>query len=248
MTFVADGELVTTRSAWLPVATTSAAVALLLAEFGSATAEEMVAVSLIAVPEAVPVATLSTTVKVDDPTAKLASVQLIVPALPTAGVVHDHPVGIVIDWNVVLAGVVSVMTDDVATLGPPFVTVCVYVIVPPDCTGTGVSVLVIESAADPDTTVVTVTLLLLAFGSVVLELTAAVSEIDVAVVFAGTVRTRLKPVTVVPEVRFVLSVHVSPESVHPAGQVSTPVMPEGIVSVSTGVVAEPLPLFVTVCV
>jgi hypothetical protein len=125
VTVLADGELATTRSACEDVATTSAAVALLLAEFGSATAEETLAVSLIAVPDAVPAGTLSTSVKVDDPTAKLALVQVIVPVPPTAGVVQDHPVGCVIDWKVVFGGVVSVITAVVATLGPLFVTFCV---------------------------------------------------------------------------------------------------------------------------
>jgi hypothetical protein len=61
-------------------------------------------------------------VKVDDPGAKLGFVQVIVPVPFTAGVVHDHPAGIVIDWNVVFGGVVSVMLTVVAVLGPLFVT------------------------------------------------------------------------------------------------------------------------------
>jgi hypothetical protein len=54
---VGEGEFVTIRSDCVPVATTSAAIALLLAEFGSVTAELTVAVSLIAVPAAVPAVT-----------------------------------------------------------------------------------------------------------------------------------------------------------------------------------------------
>jgi hypothetical protein len=48
-----------------------------------------------------------------------------VPAEFTAGVTQDHPAGGVIDWNVVLAGVVSVKVAVVAELGPLFVTTCV---------------------------------------------------------------------------------------------------------------------------
>ena len=50
-TDVADGALVVIRSACVAVATTSAAVALLLVRFGSVTEELTLAVSLITVPE-----------------------------------------------------------------------------------------------------------------------------------------------------------------------------------------------------
>jgi hypothetical protein len=43
---------------------------------------------------------------------------------PMAGVVHAHPAGNVIDWNVVFGGVVSVRLAFVAALGPAFVTPC----------------------------------------------------------------------------------------------------------------------------
>ena len=113
------------RSAWVAVATTSAAVALLFAEFGSLVDELTLTTLLIAVPAAVPAFTLSTTVKVPAPGASFALVQLMVPVPFTAGVVHDHPAGNVIDWKVVFAGVVSVRLALVAVLGPELVTIWV---------------------------------------------------------------------------------------------------------------------------
>jgi hypothetical protein len=77
-----------------------------------------------AVPAVVPAVTPSATVKVDDPAAKLGLVQLMVPALPTAGVVHDHPAATTIDWKVVFAGVLSVRLALVAVLGPMLLTTC----------------------------------------------------------------------------------------------------------------------------
>jgi hypothetical protein len=122
---VGDAEFVTIRSACVAVATTSAAVAVLLELFGSETEDVTLAVSVIAVPATVPAFTFRTTVKVPEPDAKLAFVQLIVPVPLTAGVVHDHPDAAEIDWNVVFAGVVSVKLAVVAVLGPLLVTICV---------------------------------------------------------------------------------------------------------------------------
>jgi hypothetical protein len=59
-TDIGVAEFVTTRSVCVAEATTSAAVALLFAEFGSVVAELTVAVSLIAVPEGVPAVTVTT--------------------------------------------------------------------------------------------------------------------------------------------------------------------------------------------
>ena len=95
---------------------------MLLARFGSLVDDVTVAVLLIAVPAAVPDGTFRTTVKLDDPAAKLALVQLIAPVPPEAGVVQDQPVGTVIELNVVLAGVVSVRLALLAVLGPALVT------------------------------------------------------------------------------------------------------------------------------
>jgi hypothetical protein len=116
---------VTTKSASVEVATTSAAVAVLFARFGSFVVVVTVAVLVIAVPAAVPEGTFKTIVKLDELTAKLELVQLIVPVPPAAGVVHDHPAGTLIEPNVVLAGVVSVRVALAALLGPEFVTTCV---------------------------------------------------------------------------------------------------------------------------
>lgn len=59
-TDVGDAEFVTTKSACAFVPTTSAAVAVLFALLGSVTDELTLAVSLIAVPDAVPAVTVST--------------------------------------------------------------------------------------------------------------------------------------------------------------------------------------------
>lgn len=145
-------ELVATRSACVARATTSAAVALLLAVFGSVVDELIVAVSLTAVPAAVPGVTFTTTGKVAVPTAKLGLVQLIAPALPTAGRVQDHPVGIgVSETKVVFGGVLSVKLALVATLGPALVTICEYVMLLPATTGTGVPEFVTERSAESAT-------------------------------------------------------------------------------------------------
>ena len=96
-TDVGDATFVATRSAWVDVATTSVAVAELLPAFGSVVVELTLAVSLIAVPAAVPAVTCRPMVKVADPLLKLAFVQVMVPVEPTAGVVQDHPAGGVID-------------------------------------------------------------------------------------------------------------------------------------------------------
>jgi hypothetical protein len=106
-------------------ATTSAAVTVLLAEFGSAVEELTVTVSLTAVPAEVPAVTFTPIVKLELPAAKLGLVQLMAPTLPTAGVVHDHPAGMVIDWNVVLGGVFSLKLALAAALGPALVTIWV---------------------------------------------------------------------------------------------------------------------------
>jgi hypothetical protein len=142
---------VTTRSACVARATTSAAVALLFAELGSGVDEVTVTVSLTAVPAAVPVFTFTAKVKLPDPGAKLGSEQVTVPVPFTAGVVHVHPVGNVIDWKVVLAGVVSVKLALVAVLGPALVATCVYVMLLPACTGTGLATFVTESEAESAT-------------------------------------------------------------------------------------------------
>ena len=115
-------EFVVTRSAWAAVATTSAAVALLLARLGSVVEEFAVAVSLMAVPAAVPAFTCSTTVKLAAPGAKLGSVQVMVPADPAMGCTQNQAPGAATDWKFVFGGVVSVKLAPVAVLGPLLVT------------------------------------------------------------------------------------------------------------------------------
>jgi hypothetical protein len=96
-TEVGDATLVVIRSAWVAVATISAAVAVLFDRSGSEVDELTVAVLLIAVPATVPATTFKTTVKLADPAAKLALLQLIAPVPPTVGVLHAHPAGKTID-------------------------------------------------------------------------------------------------------------------------------------------------------
>ena len=122
-TELGEAEFVVTRSACVARATTSAAVAVLLARLGSVVDELAVAVSLMAVPAAVPAVTFTTTGKLAVPGAKLGFVQVIVPALPAIGRVQDHPLGIGVSWTkVVFGGVFSVKLALVAVLGPALVT------------------------------------------------------------------------------------------------------------------------------
>ena len=115
-------------SALLALATTTVAVALLVVRFGTILPAVAVAVSAMVVPDGVPALTCRTKVKFA--VALIArvppSVQVIVPAAPTEGVVQLHPAGGVIDWKLVLGGVVWVsFTGEVATAGPRLVTLCV---------------------------------------------------------------------------------------------------------------------------
>jgi hypothetical protein len=125
-TGLGEAVFVTIKSACVARATTSVAVALLFAAFGSVVDEPIVAVSFTAVPAAVLPATATTTGKLAVPGAKLGFVQLMVPAAPTAGVEHVHPLGTVAsEKNVVFGGVLSVNVALAAALGPEFVTTCV---------------------------------------------------------------------------------------------------------------------------
>lgn len=121
---VGDAEFVVIRSASVAVATTSAATAVLFAPLGSVVEELTMTVLLIAVPAAVPAFTFTASVKLAVPGAKLASVQVMRPVPPTAGVMQSQPTGNTIDWKVVLGGVLSVRRAAVAVLGPALVTTC----------------------------------------------------------------------------------------------------------------------------
>lgn len=125
-TVVGTAVLVVTRSACVDNATTSVAVAVLFAGLGSDAEEVTVAVSLTAVPAAVPAVTFTVRIKVEDPVPKvLLLLQVMGPALPTVGVEHTHPLGGGRETNVVFGGVVSLKTAFVAVLGPGLVTTCV---------------------------------------------------------------------------------------------------------------------------
>ena len=94
-------------SALLALATTTSAVALLLVRFGTTLVALAVTVSAIFVPEGVLEFTCNTKVKLAVPlTARMPALQVMVPDAPTAGVVHVQPAGGVIDWKLVLGGVV----------------------------------------------------------------------------------------------------------------------------------------------
>ena len=122
----------------------------------------------------------------------------------------------------------------------------------PATTPTGPGVFVTDKSAELVTKLVTVTLLLLRFGSAVVELTVSVWVMDPGAVVEFTVTTKVKAVVVVPEVKFPPSVQVRAArgvQVHPAGPVSeTAVVPAGSVSTSFGVVAVAGPRLVTVWV
>ena len=79
------------------------------------------------VPEGVPEFTFRTSVKLAVAfTARLGSLQVMVPVPPTGGVVGQvHPAGGVMDWKFVLGGVVWEKLAVVAAEGPLLVTLCV---------------------------------------------------------------------------------------------------------------------------
>jgi len=168
-------------SALLALATTTVALAVLVVMLGTILAALAVTVSVMLVPEGVPVFTCKTSVKLAvalTPSVPLA-VQVIVPAPPTGGRVPQvHPAGGVMDWKFVFGGVVWVkVMPAVAAAGPLFVTVWVYVTLLPAATDVGKAEFVaIRSAwVAVATTSDAVALLLLKFGSVTEELTLAVS-------------------------------------------------------------------------
>jgi hypothetical protein len=89
------------------LATATIAVAVFVVRLGTTFVAVAVAVSAILVPEAVAAFTCSTRLKLATALrARLAAVQVMVPAAPTAGVVHVQPAGAVIDWKFVFGGVV----------------------------------------------------------------------------------------------------------------------------------------------
>lgn len=119
----------------------------------------------------------------------------------------------------------------------------------PTCTPIGLAAFVTERSADVGMYVLTVTLLLPPFGSLVVELTVSVCEMDPAACVVGTDTVNVKFVVVVLAARLPVSVHVRLANVqfHPVGPASpVAVVPAGRVSTSLGVVALAGPLLVIV--
>lgn len=107
--------------------TSVVAVAELLPGVGSVVALDTLAVLVMVVPLAVPAVTCTTTVKtLDAPEASDALVYVSVP-VPPAGTasVRVQPAGVLAETSVVFAGTASDNDNDVASLGPLFVTVIV---------------------------------------------------------------------------------------------------------------------------
>ena len=99
------------------------AVAELFALFGSSVDDVTFAIVLIVAPFDVASGTVAANVYgFDAPLVNVAIVQVIVPLAPTAGVVHDQPLGGVNEVNVAGAGSVIVNVAFVASFGPLFVT------------------------------------------------------------------------------------------------------------------------------
>lgn len=117
--------LVTLRSYCPAPATVTFAVAVLLEGFESGVAVEVLAVSEIIVPDAVPDPTFTTSVKVDvAPAPNVAIVQVTFPPEPGLGQLHAVPV-CKNETNVVFVGIASLNVTVVAAAGPSFVTVMV---------------------------------------------------------------------------------------------------------------------------
>ena len=110
----------------LAAATVVVVVAELLPATGSVTAFVTLAVLVIVVPAAVPAFTRTRRISTElRPEASDASVQVMPPVPPTAGVVHDQGCALPIERKVVFAGTVSVSVTLSAVAGPAFETVIV---------------------------------------------------------------------------------------------------------------------------
>src|SRR5277367_3014821 len=113
--------LVTLRSAWPAVATTSVAVAALLLGFGSVVVAATFAVSVMTVPAAVPELTVSTTANVAEvPEASVALEHVSVPLATEQ--VQPLEGGGVAETNVVLARIASLKATVDAAAEPLFLT------------------------------------------------------------------------------------------------------------------------------
>ncbi|MDQ2975950.1 MAG: hypothetical protein M3R69_11150 [Acidobacteriota bacterium] len=100
-------------------------MALWLLEFGSVVADDAVAVLVSTVPPGTEDATATVNVKTTLPGACDGFEQDTAPPAPTAGTVHDQPLGDDNDTKVVPAGSVSDNETEAALLGPALFTVIV---------------------------------------------------------------------------------------------------------------------------
>ena len=209
---------------------------------GSALDADTLAVSLSVVGAAGAVTTIE--IAGAAPVASVGSVHVTVPP----ACVHVQPVPVALT-NVVPVGIVSVTVSWVAVIAEVLVTVAVYVSVAPVATGSGESVSAIErSATTPVTVVICDPLLLPAVGSLLVELTVAVSVtvppaagmVTTIVIFGAAPGASVGRVhvTVPPACVQVQPVPVALTNVAPGGSVSVTVMP----------VAWLGPLFVTTTV
>ena len=206
-------------------ATTTVALAVFVVRLGTMLVAVAVAVSVMVVPDGVPEFTCRISVNVPVLfTARVpVAVQVIVPVPPTGGVVpHVHPAGAVMDWKFVFGGVTCVNVAPLATAGPLFVTVCVYVTLLPEATEPADGVLVtIKSACVALATMsAAVALLFAVFESVIAEAMLTVSLIAVP---GGVPAVTRRVYVIVPEPGAKLGfvqVRVPGLQVHPAVPVS----------------------------
>src|SRR5882757_325484 len=210
LTLLADGVLVITRSACIAVATVVLVTAVLFVLLVSV-AELTVTVSVMVVPAGVPALTCTASVKVVDPGTRLAIVHVSVPVPPTTRLLQAHPAGGVNDRKFVFAGIASVNVTLAALLGPGLVRTCVYVMLFPAITGSGLSTFVIDKSALVPTAILELALLLPGLGSPVTAPTVTVSLIRVpsgVLVFTLTVTTKvaLTPLFKVPIVHVIAPV------------------------------------------
>ncbi len=248
---VAGPLLVTARSA--EVLTVAELFALLLPGFESLVDELPDAVFVIVDPLMAFALTLKTSVKVGEaPFASVAIEQLTVPVPPTAGVVHNQPAGDVSETNVVPPGSVSLSVTLSASLGPPFVTLTLYVVLLPATTVAG-PLFVTARSAEVVTVAELFALLLPGFESLVDELPDAVFVIvDPLMAFALTLKTSVKaaeaPLASVAIEQLTVPVPPTAGVVQdqPAGaETETNAVFGGSTSVSVALSAAIRPLFVT---
>jgi hypothetical protein len=100
--------MVTATSAEPAATTVAETLAVLFGRYGSRELLDTDGVAVMVVPAVVPGFTFNVSgMLTDAPEARVDPLQLMAPVPPTAGVMHVHPAGGVIDWNVVFGGVVK---------------------------------------------------------------------------------------------------------------------------------------------